>query len=274
MPNTIAYNSPLSRDMPFPYGVLAAGQSRFTPQDPAVTARFKEHTVILTLDGVGEVTVRDQVNRPGPLTLSWVNTSAEYRHACAPESDAWTYLWFSFAGHALGQLYDKLARRGQLHAAVGPDTIDTFKAVLRAVSSSHPGRHSQLSALVAQVIARFENSPSQRASQSTLHHLAIAISENLAEPWDTQTMAAQAGLSQSRFHAVFREAFDLPPATWLREQRINAAKRMLTETALPMTRIGELCGYPDPHHFSREFAKNALLPPSRFRAQMRSRVAR
>ena len=87
-------------------------------------------------------------------------------------------------------------------------------------------------------------------------------------------MARQVGLSISRFHAVFLDEFGVPPATWLREQRINEAKRLLTETDMAVTKIGETVGYPDPHHFSREFAKNALLPPSRFRAQMRSRVAR
>ncbi len=274
MLNTIAYNSPLSMGMPYPYGVLAAGHSRFTSRDPAITALYREHTLILTTDGAGEIAVGDQVTRTQPLTLSWVNTSAGYRHGCAKDCDAWTYLWFSYEGHASSQLYEKLARRSQLHASVGTDTIQAFKAILRNVTSNDPGRHSQLSALVAQVIALFENSPSQQGGHNTLQHLAKALSENLAEPWDTKTMAAKAGLSVSRFHSVFRDEFDVPPATWLREQRINAAKRLLTETNMAVTRIGELCGYPDPHHFSREFSKNAMLPPSKFRSQMRARVAR
>ncbi len=274
MLNTIVYNSPLPKGMPYPYGVLAAGHSRFTPRDPAITARYKEHTLILTTDGAGEIAVGTEVTGTQPLTLSWVNTSADYRHKCAQDCAAWTYLWFSFEGHAASQLYGKLARRSQLHALVAPDTIDLFKSVLRAVTSNHQGRHSQLSALVGQTVALFENCPNQTRGHDSLQDLARTLVESLADPWDTRSMAAKAGLSLSRFHSVFREEFDVPPATWLREQRINAAKRLLTETNMAVTRIGELCGYPDPQHFSREFTKNALLPPTKFRSQMRARVAR
>lgn len=274
MQNTIVYNSPLSRRAPYPYGVLAAGHSRFAPNDPVITTRFNEHTLILTTDGAGEIVLGGQVTRTTPFTLSWVDTATDYRHGCAKDAAFWTYLWFSFDGFAADQLHSHLAKRNQLHASVGPDTVELFKRVNGEISSNHPERHSQLSACAGWVLAQFESSTLQLGADSSLQQLTSRIANHLSDPWDTKTMARQVGLSISRFHAVFLDEFGVPPATWLREQRINEAKRLLTETDMAVTKIGERCGYPDPHHFSREFAKNALLPPSRFRAQMRSRVAR
>ncbi len=274
MQNTILYNAPLSRRAPYPYSVRAAGHSRFTPQDQAITSHFNEHTLILTTDGTGEIAVRDQVTWANPFSLSWVDTSTDYSHGCAKDAEMWIYLWFSFDGYAADQLYTQLQRRNQLHTMTGPDAVDDFKLILREVSSNQPGRHSQMSAKIGAILAVFESEARQDQGDNSLQHLAALVIRHLSDPWDTSKLAQKAGLSVSRFHAVFLDAFGVPPATWLREQRINEAKRLLTETNMAVTRIGEKCGYPDPHHFSRVFAKNVLLPPSKFRAQMRSRVAR
>lgn len=272
MPNTIVYNTPQHGLDLYPYRVLAAGRSRFTPKDPAISTRFNEHTLILTTDGEGEITWNGVIDKLQPITVSWVDTSAEYRHCCAGASKAWTYLWLSFAGHASDQLFAHLARREQLHVISDPEAIETFKQVLEEIPSNHPSREATLSGLVAKVLALFENGPSQLGGHEDLQRLADALTSNLADHWDTKSMAAKAGLSVSRFHAVFRREFGIPPATWLREQRIIKAKQLLTETDKFIATIGEDCGYPDPHHFSREFSKSAMLSPSKFRTQMRTRV--
>lgn len=274
MNNTIIYNPPGAVRSAHPYHVRAAGRSRVTPRMPATTSRFNEHTLILTTDGNGQLRTADGQTALEPITLSWVDTSADYRLACAPTAKSHSYLWFSFDGFAVDQLYDQLTRRDQLHASGDPHMIDVFTSVLRAVSAPHPRRYAQLSASVGQALALFENSASGRSADSALQKLTEKITNQLDAPWDTKAMAAVAGLSISRLHAVFRDQFGTPPATWLRAQRITEAKRQLTETDLSIAEIGARCGYPDPPHFSREFSKSALMSPSKFRAQMRERVAR
>ncbi|WP_370232610.1 helix-turn-helix transcriptional regulator [Cognatishimia sp.] len=273
MLNEVLYNSPNTAGAPYPYAVLAAGRSRVTPQTPSVSTRFGEHTLILTIEGVGAIVQRDVETRAWPLSVSWVDTSGRYRHGCAPDAESWDYLWFSFTGFASDALFERVSQRSQAQALAEPDVAEVFGAVLREVAGNTPGRQARLSSLVAQALAAFETQPRQ-AGHLSLERLTSEMLRDLAVPWDTKAMAQEVGLSVSRLHAAFRDAFGLPPATWLRDQRINKAKRLLTETDVPVSQIGAECGYPDPHHFSREFAKNAMLSPSRFRSQMRSRVGR
>ncbi|WP_458790692.1 helix-turn-helix domain-containing protein [Yoonia sp. MH D7] len=272
--NSIVYNSPKKHGSPYPYGVLAAGRSRFRHGDPKISDQFNEHTLILTIEGAGEIDTESYATLTAPRMLSWVDTSTAYSHGCADGEANWDYIWFSFEGHMVDALYTLLERRGQLHVLAGTDALAVFNLIVTNTASNHPGRHAQISSLISQCLSLFENSPRQLEFHDSLQNLARRMREDIAADWNTKSMADLAGLSVSRFHTVFRDEFGMPPATWIREQRLTAAKRFLTETDLDVAVVGEKCGYPDPHHFSREFAKNVSLPPSKFRMRMRSRVAR
>ena len=47
--------------------------------------------------------------------------------------------------------------------------------------------------------------------------------------------------------------------------RIEAAKLLMTDTDLPISEIGERCGYESVVHFSRQFKKITGVSPSAYR---------
>lgn len=88
--------------------------------------------------------------------------------------------------------------------------------------------------------------------------------------------AAAAGLSRSRFSALFAAARGMGPATWLRRQRLLRAEQLLERPELPIGTVGALAGFPDPTVFGRIWRAARGCSPSawRDRAQARRRGRR
>ena len=89
------------------------------------------------------------------------------------------------------------------------------------------------------------------------------------ESLDLPRLARIAGLSPSRFHAVFRSAFGVAPSRWLQERRLARARELLAGSDLPVHQVAEQAGFNDPFHFSRLFKRRQGVPPAEYRERCR-----
>lgn len=78
-------------------------------------------------------------------------------------------------------------------------------------------------------------------------------------------LARAAGLSPAYFSRLFRAATGRDPQTFLIERRMQAAQRLLAETALPVAAVAARLGYADPYFFTRQFTARVGCAPRRFR---------
>ena len=67
----------------------------------------------------------------------------------------------------------------------------------------------------------------------------------------------------------FRVALGTTPQQWILSQRLDRAARLLTETDLPLKRVGEESGLGDQYYFSRLFQRRHGLPPGAWRRRKR-----
>jgi AraC-like DNA-binding protein len=88
---------------------------------------------------------------------------------------------------------------------------------------------------------------------------------DLGRDWAIADFSALLGLSSSQLHRRFSKVVGSTPMDWLRRERMNAAKRLLVQTDLPVSEVAVRCGYPDPLHFSREFRRLTGSSPTNFR---------
>ena len=86
---------------------------------------------------------------------------------------------------------------------------------------------------------------------------------------DLPRLARIAGLSPSRFHAVFRAAFGVAPARWIQERRLGRARELLAGSELPVNEVAQRAGFQDPFHFSRLFKRREGLAPVAYRERSR-----
>ena len=77
--------------------------------------------------------------------------------------------------------------------------------------------------------------------------------------------ARACGLSRGHFTNAFRVATGLTPHQWLQRYRIDKAKGLLLNAALPIAEIASACGFADQSHLTRVFARLVGSTPAAWR---------
>jgi transcriptional regulator GlxA family with amidase domain len=89
---------------------------------------------------------------------------------------------------------------------------------------------------------------------------------------DLGHLAREMGLSYSRFHHLFKKHMGIAPAHYVKRARLQEAKRLLEESAVPVKQIMLSVGFVDPSHFSRDFKQFTGLSPSSYRESATRRL--
>lgn len=89
------------------------------------------------------------------------------------------------------------------------------------------------------------------------------VERHYASPIRLEDLAYLSGRSLSSFKRDFQQTFNVPPATWIREKRLNKAKEMLETTAMTVSDICYTLGFENVSHFSRIFKQyHGTMPTS------------
>lgn len=91
--------------------------------------------------------------------------------------------------------------------------------------------------------------------------------EHIAEEFNLDRLAAQAGLSKFYFNRLFKSAVGVSPSHYHINLRMDAAKRLLRETKKSVVDVALDVGYANPSHFAQLFHRETGLAPSDYRRQ-------
>lgn len=91
------------------------------------------------------------------------------------------------------------------------------------------------------------------------------IEGNLEEDLGLAEIAAVADLSQFHFSREFRKSTGLTPQSYVMQQRIESAKRLLTEPGLPIVEVSLRTGFKNQSHFTALFRKFTNFTPKAWR---------
>lgn len=94
-----------------------------------------------------------------------------------------------------------------------------------------------------------------------------------AEGITVQQAASYVGVDRAHFSRKFRSVYGLSPIRYLQQLKIEAAKRMLTETPFTLAEIALSVGYADLFSFSKAFKKLTGLPPNLYRSSAEQEAA-
>ena len=101
--------------------------------------------------------------------------------------------------------------------------------------------------------------------QAVLNH----VHTNLAGVLTTARLAKRAGISLAHFARVFREATGVPPHRYVLAARLDLARKLLTQSNLPISRIAEESGFSSQSHLTASFRSAHSITPAQYRAHMR-----
>ncbi|MGV3558654.1 helix-turn-helix domain-containing protein [Larkinella arboricola] len=91
------------------------------------------------------------------------------------------------------------------------------------------------------------------------------IREHLTEKIGIDVLCRKACMSKSGFFRLFKEDFGLSPMEYIIRERINLAKRLLTNPASTVTEVCYQAGFNNLHYFSRLFKMLEGTTPTSYR---------
>jgi AraC family transcriptional regulator len=100
-----------------------------------------------------------------------------------------------------------------------------------------------------------------------LRQLTDWMAEHLAQEFNLDRLAAQAGLSKFYFNRLFKGALGMSPSRYHITLRMDEARRLLRETKRSVVEIALDIGYSNPSHFAQLFRRETGLSPSDYRRQ-------
>jgi AraC family transcriptional regulator len=95
------------------------------------------------------------------------------------------------------------------------------------------------------------------------------IEANLQESIGLDDLARAAGLSANHFLRVFKLATGETPYHFLRARRLERARCMLTDNAMPLAELALECGFANQAHFTAAFSREVGISPGRYRRAAR-----
>ena len=97
---------------------------------------------------------------------------------------------------------------------------------------------------------------------------ALRVMEDAAEaPMHAAAIARSVGLSPRQLERLFRRHLGQTPAAYSAGLRLERARTLLRETAMPVTAVGAACGYATPSRFSAAYRGRFGQPPNQERRQ-------
>ena len=111
-----------------------------------------------------------------------------------------------------------------------------------------------------------QNNPSVKIL-AKISHIAEIIRKRPSHRFKVAELAKHAGMSESHFTSLFRHVIGLPPYAYLANCRLEEAKRLLTETGDPVSKIAKSLGYASTPHLASQFRKTYGLTTSEWRQQ-------
>ena len=89
-----------------------------------------------------------------------------------------------------------------------------------------------------------------------------SMEENIEEPLSCADLARRGGLSPRQLERLFQRYLDSTPSRYYSALRLERARQLLLQTAMPILAVGLACGFVSPSHFSKCYSDHFGKTPS------------
>jgi transcriptional regulator GlxA family with amidase domain len=118
--------------------------------------------------------------------------------------------------------------------------------------------------------AQFSAALSLQAAEDRFGRLHDWMDAHLGDDLSLPVLADRAGMSERSFSRHYAEATGMTPARAVERLRVEAARRLLSESRLPVKRISQRCGFGSEETMRRSFLRVIAATPQDYRARFSS----
>lgn len=91
------------------------------------------------------------------------------------------------------------------------------------------------------------------------------LQQNLRTAPTSEALARQLGTNEKRLNQAFQSCFAMSASEWLRNERLQQARHLLTHTDTSIAQIGDHLGYSSPANFAKAFRERFGCSPRELR---------
>jgi len=107
--------------------------------------------------------------------------------------------------------------------------------------------------------------PMRPASGLDLAPIEAYVVRHLGQSISVADLAAVACMSPAHFHKVFRQAAGMTPHQFVLESRVREARRLLSQTALPVAQVADRCGFSSQSALTHVLRRRTGVTPGQVR---------
>lgn len=222
------------------------------------THEYNELTYFIS--GSGSTCINDAVHSYGERTFAFYKTGTPHNETDPEPCDI---IW----SHFNYNISDIELKEGVFSDPEG-ELLACLQRLRSATISQREYRTSLIESCLAEVIitaARLQNEHSVIATGIDWQKIIDYIDENLSDNIDFIKLAKQNHYSYDRFRHLFKEQFGISCYTYLTNQRIERAKRLLKSSGYILTDIAYDCGFNSSSQFTNIFKKYIGVTPKEYR---------
>ncbi|MFW5742272.1 MAG: helix-turn-helix domain-containing protein [Spirochaetota bacterium] len=183
----------------------------------------------------------------------------------------WREYWVGVRGHLAGRAIE-LLRVGAKGPVIRPGNDEEIAALyerlLRLAAIHDTVAHVEMAAEVLKLVAfvaRGASEGDRPAPDEAVEHAIRRMRASVAGRIDVAELARDCRVSESTFRRSFRSRTGSSPYRYYMALKVNAAKRELAHSALPVKAVAETLGFTDQYHLSRVFKEYTGVSPSQWR---------
>ncbi len=236
-------------------------------EDTEGSAVSRSSMLILKLKGVSEYTVGGKTYTADENTIVYIPSGVEYS------------LYVDRAGECIVAEFDASAD-GEAQVCefvTGGDSeiIASAKSVLHYWKLKGPAYHSkclsELYSLITQISTVHSYTYSLAGKYPLIHKSVKYIERNYRrEDLYTPALAQMSGIGETYYRSIFISVFQVPPAKYIQNYRVEKAKQLLVNSSGSIEEIATAVGFANSSYFCKVFKSTTGLTPTEFAAKSRT----
>ncbi|MFG3085009.1 AraC family transcriptional regulator [Streptomyces parvulus] len=155
-----------------------------------------------------------------------------------------------------------------------PYAVELVHRVLRAADEGNALAADTLLRVAVTRLLRLNGGPLPRrevptAGAGVAARARAVLEERMADPPSLERLAGELGSSPFALLRAFRDAYGMPPHTWLTDARVRRARRLLDAGTSP-AEAAVAVGFTDQPHLNRHFARIVGVPPGAYQRERKN----
>ena len=185
----------------------------------------------------------------------------------------WEFVWINIRGEEASRIWNLVIEKEGHVISRSADSplIQELWNIIRLINQEKVTDRYRLSVQVYQWLLTLVQS--SRDAEKDIGELSVNaiekckqyIRENYAAPITLDMLAQHCEINKHYLCRLFQRSEQTSPLAYLKDRRIEAALTMLRTTELPISVIGQKCGFESPSYFGKVFRQYMSMSPTDYR---------